>query len=228
MPKVFEIEHILYLVITLLILTALGIFLKKNIKEEKDIEKMFRILGFFGLLFIIISRISISIDRHNAIFLIPDSFCSMTSFLVSIGLLFLKKDNVLLQITWLLALVGNILSLIIPDYLADGPTIFFIPTITALIHHSFTLFEIIMVFIFKYITLTIKKAWTQLFLVLIYLGTGLILVYLIKLPDAFFINKPAVVNTPLRIWLMIPIYITVYFTIILIIELIRKNKSKTL
>jgi len=225
MPKIFEIEHILYLTISILLLTATGIILKKKIKDEKSIKIMFRILGLFGLIFILSSRITLSIDKNNILLLFPDSFCSMTSYLVAIGLLFLNKDNFLLHITWLLAIVGNICSLLIPDYLADGPTIFYPTTITALMHHSFTLFEMIMVFIFKYITLTMKKAWTQLLLILFYIGSGLFLVYVLKAPDAYYINNPAVVNTPLNVWLMIPIYISIYFAIIMIIELLKKHKS---
>ena len=184
---------------------------------------MFKILGFFGFLFILISRISLSIDRHNFLLLLPDSFCSMTSYLTAISLLFLKQDNIILHVVWLLALVGNICSLLIPDYLADGPTIFFIPTITALIHHAFTLFEIIMVFIFKYMYLTLKKWWSQIILIVIYIGTGLIFVYCFKATDAFYINKPAIIHTELRVWLLIPIYISVYLIIMLTITLIRKK-----
>lgn len=223
MPKVFEIEHSLFLIITFLFFFILGFLLKKNIKEEKKIEIMFKILGFFGFLFILISRISLAIDRHNFLLLLPDSFCSMTSYLTAISLLFLKRDNIILHVVWLLALVGNICSLLIPDYLADGPTIFFIPTITALIHHAFTLFEIIMVFIFKYMYLTLKKWWSQIILIVIYIGTGLIFVYGFKAPDAFYIKNPAIIHTELRVWLLIPIYISVYLIIMLTITLIRKK-----
>ena len=226
MPKLFGIEHCLYLAIVFIFFFLLGYALKKNIKDDKNIEYMFRILGFFGLLFIIISRISMSLDRHNFIFLIPDSFCSMTSYLTAISLLFLKKNNILLHVVWLLALVGNICSLIIPDYLADGPTIFFLPTITALMHHSFTLFEIIMVFVFKYMYLTIKKSWSQIILIILYIGLGLILVYGLHASDAFYIKNPAIINTHLRLWEMIPLYISIYLIIMITIELIRRHKTK--
>ena len=226
MPKVFGIEHCLYLLFIIVFFFSLGYALKKNIKEEKNIEYMFRILGFFGLLFIILSRISMSLDRHNFIFLIPDSFCSMTSYLTAISLLCFKKDNILLHVVWLLALVGNFCSLIIPDYLADGPTIFFLPTITALMHHTFTLFEIIMVFVFKYMYLTIKKSWSQIILIILYIGTGLFLVYGLHASDAFYIINPAIINTHLRLWEMIPIYIGLYLIIMITIELVRKHKTK--
>ena len=229
MPKLFEIEHILYLTISSLILIPLGIILKLKVKKEEHIVLMFRIIGLIGLIIIILNRIFIgSMLRGNMVYLIPDSFCGMTSFLVAIGLLFFKRDNALLHMTWLLALVGDTLSLIIPDYLADGPVILYLPTITSLIHHSYTLFSVIMIFLFNYITLSIKKAWTQALMGAIYLGTGLILVHGIRIPDAFFINNPAIKGSPLIVWVMLPIYLVVYFIIILIVELIRKKRNAQL
>ena len=62
----------------------------------------------------------------------------------------------------------------------------------------------------------------------IYLGTGLILVHGIRIPDAFFINNPAIKGSPLIVWVMLPIYLVVYFIIILIVELIRKKRNAQL
>ena len=89
--KVFGIEHILYLVISILFLTLLGITLKKNVKKDEHIRLMFQIIGLIGLIVIILNRIAISLRDNTFWLLIPDSFCGMTSLLTSIGLLFFKK-----------------------------------------------------------------------------------------------------------------------------------------
>ncbi|MBR4496176.1 MAG: hypothetical protein IKP12_03495, partial [Acholeplasmatales bacterium] len=110
--KVFGLEHILYLLISIILLTITTIILKKKIKDDKKIEIMFRIIGIIGLIVIILNRIAISIRDNNFFLLIPDSYCGMTSLLTSISLLFFKKDNILLHGLWLIAIIGDLVSII--------------------------------------------------------------------------------------------------------------------
>ena len=46
--------------------------------------------------------------------------------------------------------------------------------------------------------------------------------------DAFHIKTPILSGTPLNAWVMAPIYIIVYGSIVLIVELLRRKKKQSL
>lgn len=226
MQKPWGLQHIIYLLVCAIILIPLAIILKKKLKTDKQIEIMFKILGLIGLAAIICTRISLSLDENNWLYLIPDSFCGMTSFATSIALLFFKKNNNILHAVWLIGLVGMTTSLLYPDFLHKTTNILYFSTITCLLHHTISLFNLIMVFIFKYLTLTYKKSWTQIVGGVIYIGLGFFLIFVCKIRGAFYILIPAIKNTNLYFAVLLPIYIFVYILIIFLVEFIRYKKNK--
>ena len=221
--RVFGLEHISYLLISIILLTLSTIILKKKIKDDNKIEIMFRIIGLIGLIVIILNRIAISLRDNNFALLIPDSYCGMTSLLVSIGLLFFKKDNYFLHATWLIAIIGDLVSLIDPGFISNSPSIFYFPTITSFLHHTITLYSTIMIFIFKYIHLDIKKAYVQLIALVFYLSAGLLLIYGFRLNDAYYINEAIIKNTVLNTWVMLPIYAIIYLSIMFIVNYLNEK-----
>lgn len=227
-PKLYGIEHILYLVIVVVIGAVALILLKKFVKTDKQQEIMFRILGGVGLAAVILNRMSLAFIKYaiNLWQLIPDSYCGMTSLLLSISLLFFKKDNIILHGVWLVCIAGTIATHVYPDFLGQDLSFFYLPTISGLFHHSISLFNIITVLTFGYMRLTIKKSYAQAFAISIYLLTGLFLIYVAKFDDAFSIKTPVVEGTPLYMWLLMIIYTSVYFAIMVTIELIRRHKQK--
>ncbi len=226
-PKIFGIEHILYLVATFIIFAIL-IFLMHYL-FKKDINKktlIFRIIGLIGLISVLSNRIAVAfILRGNPLLLIPDSLCGISSLMISISLLFFKEDNKLLQIFWLLALIGDLATLIYPDFIGQDKSLFYLPTISGLWHHSWTFFAVITVLIFKYINLDIRKSWYQIFGFLFLIILGYFLIYVGKLEDAFNLSKPLLSGTPLYFWILLPIYLVIYFFILIICEIIKKKKK---
>ena len=225
--KIFGIEHILYLLISLIYFTIISILLKKYIKDENKINIMFKIIGLIGLILIILNRIALSIRDNNFILLIPDSYCGMTSLLISISLLFFKKDNYILHALWLIGIIGDLLSIIYPGFISNSPSIFYFPTITSFLHHTYTLFSIILIFIFKYINLDLKKSWVQIIAFIFYIIIGLILVYGFNINEAYYIKEPILKNTPLNIWLLLPIYTIIYLSIMIPLTIYKRNKRNT-
>lgn len=226
MLETWGIEHILYLVICIAILVPLMIILKKKLKDDKQIEIMFRIIGLLGLIVIILNRISSALEENNAWLLIPSSFCGMTSFLMAISLSFYKKDNNILQAIWLIGFIGMITTLAYPDFVEDYRNIFEFGCITSFLHHTITLYALISIFVFKYVNLTIKKSWLQLPFGAVYIGTGFFLIFVCKIDHAFYLFNPAVPDTPLYFAVMLPIYVSVYVISMIIIELVNKKKAK--
>ena len=158
--------------------------------------------------------------------IIPESFCGMTSLVLSLAVLLGKKDNPVLHFTWLLGIFGGISTVIYATFLDQGPTIFYLPTISGLLHHSFSAMVVVALLMFKQIDITYKKWYYTLFGFTCYLTLGAFMMQTFDLSDAFHIAEPLIPDTPLTAWVVAPIYFGAYALILLAIELVRKYRKK--
>ena len=224
---VFGIEHFLYIGITATIAIAGLLCAKKFAKSEKSQAIILKGLATALLISIIANRLS-QVFRYGMVRweqIIPDSYCGMTSLVLALAVLFGKKDNDALHFTWVLAIFGGISTVIYPAFIGQGPTIFYLPTITGLLHHSLSATVSIAVLLFKQLHITYKKWYCTLFGFTCYITLGAFLIGCLGIPDAFHIYTPLLDNTPLTTWVMAPIYIVCYSIIILLIEIIRKRRE---
>ena len=226
--NVFGAVHWIYLAITLS-LSAIGLFCaKKFAKSEKSQKIVLKCIAGMLLIWILINRLSqvfrYAETRWDKI--IPDSFCGMTSLVLSLSVLLGKKDNVAYHFTWFLALVGAVITLAYPSFLDQGPSLFYLPTISGLLHHSLALVMVVALLLFNQIHITYKKWYCSLFGFTAYFTVGAFLMSVFKYSDAFHIVEPMLSGTPLTAWVIAPIYIVGYSGVILTIELIRRRKVK--
>ena len=227
-PQLFGIEHILYIVITT-VLAVVGLLLaKKYAKSEKSQTSVLKILAGFLFVAIITNRIS-QVFRYGTIrwyCIIPDSFCGMTSLVLSLAVLFGKKDNAVLHFVWLLGLFGGISTVIYATFLDQDMSFFYIPTISGLLHHSFSATLVVAILMFKYIDITYKKWYYTLFGFACYMTVGAFLMHTFSLSDAFHIAEPLLPNTPLTAWVMAPMYAVGYGLVLWIVEILKKQNIK--
>ena len=226
--NVFGTVHWIYLAITLS-LSAVGLVCaKKFAKSEKSQKIILKSIAFALFVWILINRLSqvfrYGLVRWNQI--IPDSFCGMTSLVLSLAVLFGKRDNPVFHFTWFLALIGAVITLAYPTFLDQGPTVFYLPTISGLLHHSLALVMVITLLLFNQINITYKKWYCSLFGFTAYLTVGAFQMSVFGFSDSFHIVEPMLSDTFLTVWGIAPIYIIGYAGVILTIELIRKHKSK--
>lgn len=226
MLKIYGIEHILYLVIVITMLSMLMVLLKFKIKSDKSQRLMFMILGIIDIISVLINRIALSIESNNYFMLIPDSFCGMSGLVLGIGLAFFKKNNIVLHAVWFIAFLGMVITLAHPDFITKSDSLFYFPTITSLWHHTVTLFNLIAIFLFKYISLNYKKAWVQIPGTIIYIGIGFFLVFVGNVHEAYYLYVPAVKGTFLYFHYMYPMYLAVYALIFFGVELYRKKHKE--
>jgi len=226
-PQLFGIEHILYIIISTLC-CGLGLLVaKKLIKCEKNQTIFLKILAFLLFAAIMLNRFS-QVFRYEDVrwyLVIPDSICGMTSFCLSLAVLLGKRNNNGLHALWLIALFGGISTVIYATFVGQGPTLFYLPTISGLIHHSLSATLTVALFLFKQIDLTYKKWYCSLIGFAFYVTVGAFLMQTFNLSDAFHIAEPLLENTPFTIWVMAPIYAVAYAVILLVIELIKKKRA---
>ena len=221
----YGIEHFLYIGITTALAVASLLLAKKYARSERAQTIFLKSLAFFLFIAIVANRLS-QVFRYDTVRweqIIPDSFCGMTSLVLALAVIIGKKDNNVLHFVWVLAIFGGVSTVIYPSFIDQGPTIFYLPTISGLLHHSLSATVAIAVLLFNWMHITYKKWYCSLFGFTSYLTVGAFLIGGLGLPDAFHIYTPLLDNTPLTAWVMAPIYAVCYSLILLIIELVRKK-----
>lgn len=224
-PELFGIEHILYMIISTLLGGGGLYFAYKYAKSEKVQKIILKCLAVALFVSVMSNRLS-QVFRYETIrwyCIIPDSFCAMTSLTLSLAVLFGKKDNYVYHFVWLLGLFGGISTVVYATFVDQNPSFFYIPTITGLLHHSFSAIVVIAILMFKQINITYKKWYCTLFGFTCYLTLGAFMMHTFNLSDAFHIAEPLLPDTPFTAWVMAPIYAVAYAIILFAIELVRKK-----
>ncbi len=223
-PKIFGTEHIIYIVlsfaVTIAILTVVGIFCKTE-KLKKIVIKT----GGGILLFLILLNRVFCIQHWTDVTYLPTSICGTISLFFGAALILCKKDSFVLHFLTYTALFTGLLPTIYPDYLGQGPTIFFPATITSLLHHSVCFMMAIMVLELKYITPNIKKwyAWPLGYCVLVFYG--LFNIKILNQTDSININSPILPNTPLNFFYIGLMFFALYIIFLFIYDSIVNKKD---
>lgn len=226
--QLYGIEHFTYIGITTALAVGALLLVKKHAKTEKS-QQIF-LKGLAAILFIAIlaNRLS-QVFRYGMVRweqIIPDSYCGMTSLVLALAVLFGKKDNDVLHFVWILGLFGGISTIVYPSFIDQGPTIFYLPTISGLLHHSLSATLAVALLLFNQIHITYKKWYCTLFGFTCYLSVGAFLIGCMGFSDAFHIYTPLIDGTPFTTWGMAPLYVICYGLLLFIIEFVRARKAK--
>lgn len=224
-PALYGKEHITYLIICLLTAVPLCIGSAKYVKSETTQNRIIKIAGLLLFLTIFCNRLALVFadGRTDWLRLIPDSFCSASSYLLSLALLFGKRDNGVLHFVWLPALAGGLIATFYPDFLADYPSFMHPSTFLGLLHHTMSSVIVILLLIFRYLTITYQKWWCMAIGLAGYLVLGTFLILVCHYENPFYMLAPALPGTILNVWGIAPIYFTVYALILWSIERLRRR-----
>lgn len=229
-PKVFGWQHLIYLVICL-VLAIVGIVCAKKFAKTEKLQKIIlKLVALLLFVSILINRLSLVFvgSTPNWKLLIPGSFCGMSSLVLSVAVLFGKKDNCVLHFVWLIAILGGIITLIYPDFIGQNESFFYLTTISGLIHHTLSVLLVILLLMFKQIHITYKKWYCTIFGFTCYFSVGAFLISVFNYSDAFNIMSPILSGTPFTAWVMAPIYLMLYAIILLLVELFRRVRTNKL
>lgn len=157
--EIFGWQHIIYLLITLG-LTGIGIWAtKKYVKNEKTLTIIVKSLA--AILFVAICLNRFSQVRSNGytdwLTFIPSTFCGVSSFLLSLSILFTNKDSAFLHFIIYLAFLGGMLTIFYPTFITSQTTLFVLTTFTGLLHHSLMVALVLLTIITGYFVPNIKR-----------------------------------------------------------------------
>lgn len=228
-PQLFGIEHILYLIISTAVSSAALLLAKKYAKTEKSQQIFLKAVAVLLFIAIVTNRLS-QVFRYDEVrwyLIIPDSFCGMTSLVLALAVLFGKRDNNVLHFVWLLGIFGGVSSSIYASYIGQGATVFYLPTISGLLHHSISATLVVGLLMFGQIDITYKKWYCTLFGFTSYLTLGAFMMQEFGISDAFHIAEPLIEGTFLTAWGMAPLYAVGYALVLWIAEIVKKRRKKT-
>lgn len=226
-PQLYGTEHILYIIISTLVAATALLLCKKHAKTERAQKIVLLVLAALLFVAILTNRLS-QVFRYDQVrwyCIIPDSFCGMTSLVLSLGVLLGKKNNNILHFTWLLALFGGVSTVAYATFLDQDVSFFYLPTISGLLHHSLSATLTVALLMFKYIDITYKKWYCTFFGFTAYLTVGAFLMQTFHMSDAFHIAEPLIPGTPLTAWVMAPMYAVGYGLVLLIVALVKRKKA---
>ena len=226
--KLYGTEHLIYIGLSLIIAFLIFFLSKKFLKDEKQQTLLIKIVAIILFITILTNRIVLvfEYDKPDWTKFLTDTFCSTSSYVLSLSILLGKKDNIVLHFAWLISLVGGSIVTIYVDFIEQNPSFLYPSTILGVLHHTISAILVILILIFKYIHITYKKSYVVLIGFSGYLLHGLFMRYVFNYVNPFFMYEPAIPNTPLTVWVIAPIYIVGYICIILTIELTRKFRKK--
>lgn len=226
-PQLYGTEHILYIIISTLVAATALLLCKKHAKTERAQKIVLLVLAALLFAAILTNRLS-QVFRYDQVrwyCIIPDSFCGMTSLVLSLGVLLGKKNNNILHFTWLLALFGGISTVAYATFVDQDISFFYLPTISGLLHHSLSATLTVALLMFKYLDITYKKWYCTFFGFTAYLTVGAFLMQTFHMSDAFHIAEPLIPGTPLTAWVMAPMYAVGYGLVLLVVEFIKRKKA---
>ena len=222
-PVLYGREHITYLVICLIVSLTVCIRSAKLVKTESAQNRLIKFAGLLLFLTIFCNRLTLVFceGEVNWLKMIPDSFCSASSYLLSLALLFGKRDNDILHFVWLPSLAGGLITTFYPDFLADYPSFMHPSTFLGILHHTMSSVIVILLLMFRYMTVTYKKWYCMMIGFAFYLALGTFLIFVCHYENPFYMLAPAIPGTPLTVWVIAPIYLSVYALILYCIERVR-------
>lgn len=226
-PQVFGTEHLLYIAVSIVTALVACLLTARFAKTEKAQNAVMKFAG--GVLFAIIfaNRLALvfEYEETNWLKLITDSFCSTSSYVLSLALVFGKRDNKVLHFAWLIALAGGTITTFYPNFIGQHPSFLYPPTILGMMHHTWSAIVVVLLFICNYLHLTYKKWYCTAVGFAAYLLLGVFLMFVLDYSNPFYMVEPALDGTIFTVWVIAPIYMAVYALILWIVELVRRRKT---
>lgn len=226
-PSLYGFEHLTYLAIYIIIFVATILLTKFFIKTEKQKTILLKTVAGLLLIAVLMNRISIIFKNDRITSFIPDTYCGLTSMLLSLFVLFGKPNLKAYHCLWYLGIVGGLGTMLYPDFIGQDSSFFYIPTISGLLHHSILFLLSVLLIQTKWFTPSLKN-WKYFPIGFgCYVLYGLFLMDVLNLNSAMSIKTPLIEGTPLKWWFMLIVGTILVVCFEFVVDLIKNKKAKS-
>ncbi|MCL2540612.1 MAG: YwaF family protein [Firmicutes bacterium] len=219
--ELYDLQHILYIVISVVLTVAVLVLIKKFCKTDKSVK--IAILAVAGVLLAVFvwNRISLAVIEGDALKLMPYSFCSMTTLLLALCTLFVKnKNHPVFHCIVYMAIIGPVLTLIFPSFIIGLDPI---RTYSGMLHHSVALLLAILLIMYRQFRPDWKKWWALALGLCAYVTFGLFQIRALGFSDSMEINRAFVDGTFLWWYVVGPMVVVGVTAIVFTYQLIEKK-----
>jgi hypothetical protein len=226
-PKVFGWQHIVYLLFFIALGVGSIVFIKLKVKDEKKLSYIIKGVG--AVLFCLVAWNRILHAMHyGLVWLIPNTFCGLTSVLFGLAAIFLKKDNISFHFFIYMSLWGCTMAVVYPSFIGQSDSFLYPLTISGLLHHTVSLYLAILMIVTGYFKPTIHKFYAFPIGMAFYMSFGVFLMDCFGYEKAMNINEPLVDGT-IFTWYFVGFLICIVTAAILfVLDYIKKKKANKL
>ena len=225
-PKLYGTEHIVYIVLFFVALAAAVLVTKFALKTGKSKTVFLKCVAGVVFVAILANRISLAVWHDNAVWLLPNSYCGMTSLLLSVFVLFGKPHNRTFDFFFWMESIGGIACVFYPYFIGQGPTVSFVPTFSGLIHHAVGFILCVLLVMCKWFSPSLKMWKAFPIGMCAYTVYGLFLLDVCGMTEAMQIDAPIIAGTPLKWWFILIVGTALVIAVLFCIEKIRKIIAK--
>ena len=224
-PKVFGWQHLTFLAVFLCIAVAAVLIVQYGMTTDKRKTVFLKCTALSLLILVTLNRISLAVWHRDAVQLLPNSYCGVTSLLLALTVLLGRPHAKLLHLLVYVALVGGIAALVYPNFLGQANSFFFLPTISGLLHHAIALLLSVLLLQCKHFSPSIRGWKYYPIGIGLYTLYGLFLLDVCKQSEAMYIDAPCVPGTPLKWWFLLLVGSTALLFVLLAIEYFRIRRN---
>lgn len=223
-PKIFGWQHILYLAICITVGVLSIVFIKLKVKNDKHIDYIIKCVGVVLLCLVGWNRI-LHAMHYGAVWIIPNTFCGLTSVLFGLAAIFFKRGNITLHFLIYMSLWGCTLAIVYPNFIGQADSIFYPLTISGLLHHTVSLYLAILMIVTGYFKPTIRKFYAFPIGMAFYMAFGVFLMDCFGFEEAMNIHQPLVDGT-IFTWYFVGFLICVATAgVLVLLEYIQKKRQ---
>ncbi|MBD5132097.1 MAG: YwaF family protein [Clostridiales bacterium] len=225
----YSTHHIIFIVLAFVCLVAAVLVFKLALKTDKAKDIFIRCLGGVLTVSLIMNRISITVWNNTglgALNLIPQSYCGMTSLLLGLFATFGKKDMKVFHFLVYVEILGGLATIFYPNFLDQGPSFFFMPTITGMNHHACGLILCVILILGKWFEPSFKRWYVFPIGLSIYTLFGLFLIDPLGIPGSMNIDEPLISGTPLKWWFVLIVGTAVVAGFTFVYDLVKARLAK--
>lgn len=225
-PKIFGWEHLTYLAVCLVIAIVSLVLIKIYVKNEKIQNIIVRCVGFLLFACVIWNRVELVLHTNNWEYIVPDSFCGLSSFVLGLATMFGKRNNAVLHFVFYVASAGAVVTLIYPDFIETTSSLFVRMTFSGLTHHALSWYLCTLLLVVNWFRPDYKRSGNLVIGFLAYITLGAFTISVLGKENSFYIFKPILSGTPLTIWVIAPIFASLYISFMVVYELIKRKLAK--
>ncbi len=216
MPKIFGIEHIVFMLISIVVMVTALILISKFAKKEKTKRVLVVTCALIQLTLIIWNRLSVMEYRGGLFDFLPTTFCGTTSLFFPLAMIFCKKDSKMLQFLASCMLLGGILTFLYPDFIGQSSSVFYDKTMSGLLHHTMGVFNFFLICVTGNFKPSMKNWSSLIFGLCAFMTYGIFMISIVGKSDAMYIYSPLIEGTIFN-WPFVGALFIVLYTIALII-----------